>query len=516
MGIDIFLPGKETAVNKIVYLFELDSVRSSPKEIEKAQNALYDEIVLNGNIVVLTMNQISDSLGFLVAVNNDKTTKHILDLFETGLLRTSSYRGRDHQLISTPSQYLQMHIEDYLKKKENKFFFSGWYIDPGDMDLISAILEALKYNDPGKIELYRLRSSTSIKSWSAEDIPYALEDIETFVRMILKMNGDTLSGNPPKERGKTRTLMDFLVLVYNTWICDNTLKNNNVIDVKITDDALEKIDCLCGDLAYIYKQNNRSKWYEELRNICLTGTDSYDTEVLKMAEAIIDLCYNYACEDSIWNVSRHYDPENTWSFYEDFMNRLEMYWKDGETETHHFLIEEGNPYYSGTTRLPRWNNTAEIVKSAHKPQERGELDDSYLENEGRKRGGLEELRHNSHERARLKDLGMQYENDLQTENRKWRRRILSAAARKAGHVLIYMFVFFLIDQIGAPDNLRFASLFFEILVKTVLFGTITALISYLLKVPDLIDLLHQLWILFLFFVHTIKTGRKRKAYYYIR
>ena len=60
----LFSVGK-TVMNKLVYLFELDSVRKSKKEIIKAQKALYEEIVLNGNIVVMTMNQLSDSLGFL-------------------------------------------------------------------------------------------------------------------------------------------------------------------------------------------------------------------------------------------------------------------------------------------------------------------------------------------------------------------------------------------------------------------------------------------------------------------
>ena len=505
---------RKTALNKIVYLFELDSVRSSQAEIERAQEALYDEIVLNGNIVVLTMNQISDSLGFLAAVNNDKTTKHILDLFEAGVLRTSSYR-KDNVLISTPSQYLQMHIEDYLNKKEKKFFFSGWYIDPEDTDLIRAILDALKNNDPGKIDLYRQRSTTDIKSWSSKVIPYALEDIETFVRMILKMNGDTLSGNPPRDQGIYRNMMGFLKLFSDIWSYDRTIKVRNVIDQGTVDRALAQIDLLRVRLEEIEQQNNRSKWYEEIRG--LADEKGQDTEVLKMAEAIIDLCYNYACENSIWNVSRHYDPEDTWSFYEDFMNRLVPYWKEGETGTHRFLIDEGNPYYSGTKELPRWTNTAEIVKSAHKPQERGELDKSHPVADGRKKGGLEELRHNNHVNVKLPGLGRQYEDNLQKESLKWQGRILLAAGKKFIHILLYIIVFFVIDKME-PPNILLNRWYLEILFKTILFGIFTSTLSYLLKVPDLIDLLHQMGILILFFIHFRKTIgiRNRTAYCYIR
>ena len=38
----------------LVYLFELDSVRNSKAEIIKGQQALFEEIVMNGNQVVLS------------------------------------------------------------------------------------------------------------------------------------------------------------------------------------------------------------------------------------------------------------------------------------------------------------------------------------------------------------------------------------------------------------------------------------------------------------------------------
>ena len=46
---------------KYVYLFELDSVRKTDKEIIAGQKALYTEILENGYIVVLTFNQLIDS-----------------------------------------------------------------------------------------------------------------------------------------------------------------------------------------------------------------------------------------------------------------------------------------------------------------------------------------------------------------------------------------------------------------------------------------------------------------------
>lgn len=49
----------------LVYLFELDSVRNSKAEIIKGQQALFEEIVMNGNQVVLSFNQLTDSDEFL-------------------------------------------------------------------------------------------------------------------------------------------------------------------------------------------------------------------------------------------------------------------------------------------------------------------------------------------------------------------------------------------------------------------------------------------------------------------
>ena len=45
-------------MRRFVYLFELDSVRNSKKEIQKGQQALFEEIVKKGNTVVLSFNQL--------------------------------------------------------------------------------------------------------------------------------------------------------------------------------------------------------------------------------------------------------------------------------------------------------------------------------------------------------------------------------------------------------------------------------------------------------------------------
>ena len=48
---------------KYVFLFELDSVRKTDEDIIEGQKAIYNEIVQQGNIVVMTYNQLVDSRG---------------------------------------------------------------------------------------------------------------------------------------------------------------------------------------------------------------------------------------------------------------------------------------------------------------------------------------------------------------------------------------------------------------------------------------------------------------------
>ena len=94
----------------LVYLFELDSVRNSKAEIIKGQQALFEEIVMNGNQVVLSFNQLTDSEAFLSILENEEAYEEMIGLFRCGALRVSQF-GR----FRTASQYIQ-NVIDYDKK----------------------------------------------------------------------------------------------------------------------------------------------------------------------------------------------------------------------------------------------------------------------------------------------------------------------------------------------------------------------------------------------------------------
>ena len=83
-------------MRRFVYLFELDSVRNSKKEIQKGQQALFEEIVKKGNTVVLSFNQLTDSEAFLCAIRDEKAYEQMEQLkfqdMEMSELRRNIYR----------------------------------------------------------------------------------------------------------------------------------------------------------------------------------------------------------------------------------------------------------------------------------------------------------------------------------------------------------------------------------------------------------------------------------------
>jgi len=114
-------------MREFVYLFELDSVRKTDEEIIAGQKALYNEIVKNGNIVVLSYNQLVDSRGFfsLLLVDSrgffslleDETYKdNLIKLFENGAIRISQYDD-----IRSLSQYLINSVDS-----EKEFIYSDY------------------------------------------------------------------------------------------------------------------------------------------------------------------------------------------------------------------------------------------------------------------------------------------------------------------------------------------------------------------------------------------------------
>ena len=132
-------------MRKYVYLFELDSVRKTDWEIRESQHALWDEIVKNGNIVVLTYNQLIDSRAFYSLLENPRYYESFLKLFEKGYIHISQFGD-----VRTIAQYLLSTIDG----EANKFIYSALPIKSTQRRLIALIKRSITYSDLSEINEY--------------------------------------------------------------------------------------------------------------------------------------------------------------------------------------------------------------------------------------------------------------------------------------------------------------------------------------------------------------------------
>ena len=150
-------------MSKLIYLFELDSARTSPEEIVRGQQALFREIVMNENQVVLTFNQLTDSLAFLCAISDPATYPHMLELFRLGVLKVSRFAPShpDGAFVDTPkrvlrtaSHYVQNAVERCLNDSNDSFLFSALPFQSQDKKLLTVLSYSLQYSDPSVLDAY--------------------------------------------------------------------------------------------------------------------------------------------------------------------------------------------------------------------------------------------------------------------------------------------------------------------------------------------------------------------------
>ncbi|MGN0027432.1 MAG: hypothetical protein ACI33I_10590, partial [Clostridium sp.] len=136
-------------MNKLVYLFELDSVRKTNKQIYIGQLAMFDEILGNGNIIVMSMNQITDSKAFLCMLENDEHYNIVKKLIKQGYIRISRYGE-----MRTVSQYIQNAISKNLDKSDDVFIFSAIPVKSNQKLLLKLMQKVLMNTDLSIIQEY--------------------------------------------------------------------------------------------------------------------------------------------------------------------------------------------------------------------------------------------------------------------------------------------------------------------------------------------------------------------------
>ncbi|MBQ2881736.1 MAG: hypothetical protein IJE40_05665 [Clostridia bacterium] len=268
-------------MNKNVYLFEMDSVITSPEECGKAQEKLYSEL-MNGNVVVLSHNQILSIIMFdLLDVNQEKYTRdHILNLIKKKRICVSIYNGQE-----TPGDYIAKKLEPGAEmfKFSCMRFLNGLKDDPIAFSEIKAAFEGKKAwrswrdinisalkDDEKKLlhEYIGVMQELSHHLHAFKPITEGLHDLEYYLRMVISAvvsDGDNYLGFDSKELIK-----------------------------KAADNVEKMIDIVRGHGKALF----RSACYDAIKEI----KDS-DKESLKLCKAIVDMSYNYQVERSISNIT---------------------------------------------------------------------------------------------------------------------------------------------------------------------------------------------------------------------
>lgn len=463
-------------MDELVYLFELDSARSSPEEILRGQRALFREVALKGNRVVLTFNQLTDSRVFLSALDGENY-EWIAELFRLGALKYSRYAPpgyydslpeterqkirsrladcrRTHgelfrhgalrayeplpdrapqRVIRTASHYVQDAVERCLNDTGETFLFSALPFRSTDREVLRAISYALRYSDPAVLDTCPAQT---------EEERERLAFTKAYVQLLLRLSREPLAVNPERpdrSRPMTAVLRQVLDACGEAppepgWpLWDGLCRGCGVLER------------LWPEVASQGSPNRRSDWYAALRR------DESPQEDRCMAEAVVDLCYNYTMAGSISGLEESVGADI--GFPPRFLERLVDYWADRQSGVHRFLQPDSTDTGRRPAgRLPDWDTAVRLLRCVPAG------------------GGT------------------------------WRRRVLLGRLRQAGSVLLYLLLFLatslLLDSMeggvtalgerGRVNGLAMT------LGNIVLFGIAGSLLSWRLRLPDILDSVKQL------------------------
>lgn len=332
---------KKPLLSKLVYIHELDSVRNSDAEIERARKCLYDEILINGNTPVISFNQLTDSRAFLGLITESAEKAHEAESLPSDEAQgdSSDKASRDSLLNMeylmregrikivrfkdkrTASQYLQDNLDPKRAQEEEQFILSGWPIpyrrdDPKRGTLIESIRLALRNSDPDYLDRHseddhvRQRAgfgqSEAVPPSLPADQLRPLKQLVEFMLFISKTEFAYTDINP----GTTPRFATLLKLV------TERIESGKIVPTGIDDkDAMANA---CVNLRKLGagiqeksrdKINNRSAWHKALRE-----SSAVRPRVQELSFAIVDLCYNLKVESGIDRCSHFMNPADEASF----------------------------------------------------------------------------------------------------------------------------------------------------------------------------------------------------------
>lgn len=325
---------KKQIYSKLVYIHELDSVRSSEAEIEHARSRLYEEILINGNTPVISFNQLADSKAFigliigaagqLTAADNDNSDfSDIGYLMRRGRIKIARFSDK-----RTASQYLQDNLDANKTNPQSKFILSGWPIPEDleneiELEIYECIRLALRNSDPNYVDL-KLRSLTfdHDNANKAEPVLTAEQiiQIKQLVVFVLSISKTDFAYSDISKENKP----SFSQLVAHTLQglrCGKIRIGQSSCSISETDiqEAYEILDSVHLNEN---DRDRRSAWYNHMPSIDNT-TSSY-----ALAHRVVDLCYNITVESGIDKCSSSFSPFSEKAFNKEVGKKLSQYMRD--------------------------------------------------------------------------------------------------------------------------------------------------------------------------------------------
>lgn len=301
-------------MNKNVYLHELDSVRNSPCEIEHAQQLLFQEIVCNGNCVVITFNQIADSKALLELVaQNDDMSKIMQSLMKNGAIKISRFNDK-----RTAAQYLIDGLSPTNLGTYGNFVLSGWDL-PKDLNsrqyerLREGLYKALRNSDPDYMDRLSKSPTDSEEAFLEEADTSRIKRLVDFILQISKAENAYIDANPNPSPNISQSL--------------EMIRKNAPEEYAPAFKHIENISSGAENM-------NRSAYYKGLGAALKESSTQADCEAARMAFQVIDLAYNITTESSIRDISPHYLADDIGSLAFEVKHRLEAYSEDYSTFKH--------------------------------------------------------------------------------------------------------------------------------------------------------------------------------------
>lgn len=323
-------------MNNLVYLYELDSVCNSSKEMEFAMKSLYKTLVVDGDILVLTLNQFADSMVLMSIVNDSKMCKVLKGLIEQQRIVLSSFRMNDGTLILTPAQYILKKIDSYLNENQKFVFSAVECLNISNENLKKSLMRTIKF-------VLEKHLHNDLKSCLGEDVLRTISEIDpeyvdllsTYVSFLNYTSNEKIKCLEPKV-----TRMDL-------WKCIDSVAKKN-----LAESTKKNIDIL--------KQCSESKSERSLLlELIHTHIDQYERDDV---ERVINVCYNLSVESSISGIESILESPDKKTYFLEKIKKLKENYKISE---HKYGCKTSNPpiYVFDKREIYSWQSALRIVKN---------------------------------------------------------------------------------------------------------------------------------------------------------